>query len=224
MIHLVNSNGASESFVAHKIAARWLWPSLLLLLLNACDHADRQAQVTPPSNKETASEPTASKSPSLPAENISSDDTTNPTALNANVAASASSSNVLTDDPTSRQPVPMIAEYASANNLGATLIGDYSGILPCEDGDKVEVELNLFADGMALKTTHHQSTSHQPPIPTQQGPYQQANNIITIKFDNATPERYLINDNQLLFLSNELPISEQPADNFTNAKYILSRN
>jgi hypothetical protein len=125
-----------------------------------------------------------------------------------------------------RQSTPMIAGDAGTS-LGATLIGDYSGMLPCApcEGDKTEehVMLNLYADGNARKTKQQQASATASEGAAQVGSYQQLDNIISIDFPNTPTEHYLINDNQLIFITDELPDAETTDLIQANPKYVLSR-
>lgn len=125
-----------------------------------------------------------------------------------------------------RQSMPMITDDPS-NSLGATLIGDYSGMLPCLDcqggqSDK-PVILNLYADGTAHKTNQPQQSANPSNTPGQEGSYQQLDNIISIDFANRPTEYYLIHDNQLIFIEGDLPDIDETDAIQANPKYVLSR-
>jgi hypothetical protein len=125
-----------------------------------------------------------------------------------------------------RQSTPMIAGDADTS-LGATLIGDYSGMLPCApcEGDKTQeqVMLNLYSDGTARKTSQPQKSATAAEAAGQVGSYQQLDNIISIDFPNTPTEHYLINDNQLIFIADELPDANITDIIQANPKYVLSR-
>lgn len=122
-----------------------------------------------------------------------------------------------------RQSTPMIAGGAG-DSLGATLIGDYSGMLPCSNGsDEEQVMLNLYADGTARKTSHHTEPKRTSNTQSQLGTYQQLDNIISIDFANTETEHYLINDNQLIFILGDLPAAGEEVAIQANPKYVLSR-
>lgn len=125
-----------------------------------------------------------------------------------------------------RQSMPMIADDTS-NSLGATLIGDYSGILPCMNcpGGQPDkpVILNLYADGTAHKTNQPPTSEDPSESPGQEGSYQQLDNIISIDFANRPTEYYLIHDNQLIFLEGDLPDIDETDAIQANPKYVLSR-
>jgi len=102
----------------------------------------------------------------------------------------------------------------SSYSLGATLIGDYSGTVPCRNCERVDVTLNLFSDGSVAKTSVYQNEADKPQSVTQSGIYRQDEHVITIVYDDQDLESYSIDGNYLVQLNaNDLP----------NDDYTLSR-
>ena len=116
-----------------------------------------------------------------------------------------------------REPLPN--EYQTDNaessySLGATLIGDYGGTVPCRNCERVDVTLNLFSDGSVAKTSVYQNQGDKPQSVTQSGIYRQDEHVITIVYDDQDLESYHIEGNYLVQLN---------ADDRPNDDYTLSR-
>ena len=146
---------------------RGLLLASLAMLVSACDSANQEGS-------ETAAEMTSPQAKSGTAETATANADI-AMASNLDTSSGAAEDSVLDDPDLSddegagllefaehRQSTPMIASRAGSS-LGATLIGDYSGMLPCPSGqgddDQEQVILNLYADGTARKTSHHQELS-----------------------------------------------------------------
>lgn len=210
---------------------RGLLLASLTMLVSACDSANQEGS-------ETAAEMTSPQAKSGTADTATANADI-AMASNLDTSGGAAEGSVLNDPDLAddegagllefaehRQSTPMIASR-SGSSLGATLIGDYSGMLPCPSGqgddDQEQVILNLYADGTARKTSHHQEPKRTSDTLSQMGSYQQLDNIITISFANAESEHYLINDNQLIFIEGDLPEPGEEALIQANPKYVLSR-
>ena len=213
MMHL--SNLAAKPLLTLPIVSQCVGASLLILILSACTQSEHEGQASVTADSDL---PTQRQSvDSVPADSALKTSQSDTSTLNEDD---------LSGSATLRPHSPMIAEATSTNELGATLIGDYSGVLPCQKGKECEtiVELNLFADGVAYKTSHQELPLHSTESITHSGPYQQADNIITIKFNDANTERYLIHDNQLILLHSDITNPAEQLSAFANRPYILSRH
>lgn len=209
------SNLAAKPSLTLSTVSQCVGASLLILILSACTQSEQEE----PSSLTTDS--------NLPTQRQSADSAPSGSILKA----SQSNTSTVSEDDLSGNAIlqphsPMIADATSTNELGATLIGDYSGVLPCQKGKECEtiVELNLFADGVAYKTSHQELPLHSTEPITHSGPYQQADNIITIEFNDANTERYLIHDNQLILLHSDITNPAEQLSAFANRPYILSRH
>lgn len=115
------------------------------------------------------------------------------------------------------EPLPNEYQVDNADSnysLGATLIGDYGGTVPCRNCERVDVTLNLFSDGSVAKTSVYQTEDDKPQSVTQSGIYRQDEHVITIVYDDQDLESYNIDGNYLVQLNaNDLP----------NDDYTLSR-
>ena len=197
------------------VLSQYFGASLLILMLSACTQSEQDDQAVLTADSD------------LPMQLQSIDSAPSGSVLNANQSGNSSLNEYDLPDNAALQPrSPMIADATSTNKLGAILIGDYSGVLPCQKGQECEtiVELNLFADGVAYKTSHQELPLYSTKPVTHSGPYQQADNIITIKFNNASTERYLIHDNQLILLQSDITNPAEQLSAFANRPYILSRH
>lgn len=124
--------------------------------------------------------------------------------------AAAQSSN----DANTRQPLLGTESSNRNNTLQATLMGDYGGMVPCDDCSSIDVTLNLFADGSVSKTSiYNNPESPRTPL-LESGIYRQDNNIITIVYEDEKIESYDIQDNHLILMH---------TDKTHNDDYILSR-
>lgn len=86
------------------------------------------------------------------------------------------------------------------SQMQATLIGDYVGVMPCSFCDSTQVLLNLFSDGLAVKTSVYNNPKQPRAALTENGIYRQDNDTITIVYDDQRIESYLIQNNHLVFL------------------------
>lgn len=120
---------------------------------------------------------------------------------------------------TERNAAPLIDE-ADVSDMGATLIGDFSGILPCNTCDLIKVSLSLHADGTVKKTVSQEPPEHKRSSIIKTGTYQQVDDTIYISYITGEKERFLINDNHLIFL--DIAMTDGVADNTTDA--MLSQN
>ncbi len=107
-----------------------------------------------------------------------------------------------------RQPTASDAlkssELAADNKMQATLIGDYTGIIPCSFCDSTQVLINLFADGSVIKTSVYDNPNKPTASLTENGVYRQDhgtdNDTITIVYDDQRIESYIIQNNHLVLL------------------------
>ena len=113
------------------------------------------------------------------------------------------------------QTTPSIPNAESSNSaLQATLMGDYGGMVPCADCDRIDVMLNLFSDGSVTKSSIYQNPI-QPRLPLiESGVYRQDQDKITIAYEGGRIESYHIRDNHLVL---------EGMQNTPNDDYILSR-
>lgn len=91
-------------------------------------------------------------------------------------------------------------EPTKKSKMQATLIGDYTGIMPCASCDSTQVLLNLFADGSVKKTSIYDNPQTPRASLTENGIYRQDNDTITIVYDDQHIESYLIQSNHLVLL------------------------
>ena len=120
-----------------------------------------------------------------------------------------------TDDTIRSRRAPMFSAKKEGDSaLEATLIGDYTGMLPCTFCDGIALTLNLFSDGSVLKTSVYENPE-SPRMPlVESGVYRQDDNTIIIVDDAQNIEMYRIQDNHLVMLDeNKTP----------DADYTLSR-
>ena len=148
-------------------------------------------------------------------QSFTSDDTSAPsTASTANVDESIEGEDegqpliaiAKTNDSNRARRAPMISAKNTDSTLQATLIGDYSGMLPCSFCDGIALTLNLFADGSVLKTSIYENPE-SPRLPlTESGVYRQDDNRIIIVYGDKRLESYRIQDNHLIMLDeNKMP-------------------
>lgn len=105
-----------------------------------------------------------------------------------------------TDDSNRARRAPMISAKNTGSTLQATLIGDYTGMVPCSFCDGIALTLNLFADGSVLKTSIYENPE-SPRLPlTESGVYRQDDNRIIIVYGDKRIESYRIQDNHLIML------------------------
>ena len=117
------------------------------------------------------------------------------------------------DNNVQSRRTPMISNASMSNELQATLIGDYVGILPCSFCTGVSVTLNLFADGSITKTSIYENPN-TPKVPLiEQGIYRQDDATITVAYENNQIESYRIESNHLIMLND---------DDTLNTDYTLS--
>lgn len=107
-----------------------------------------------------------------------------------------------------------LTDAESANKMQATLIGDYTGIVPCSFCSSTQVLLNLFADGSVVKTSAYNNPEKPTASLTENGIYRQDNDTITIVYDDQRIESYLIQNNHLALLND---------DEVVDTGYTLSR-
>ena len=116
------------------------------------------------------------------------------------------------NDAVRKKNSPMFASKRDKDStLEATLIGDYTGILPCDSCDSIAMTLNLFSDGSVRKTSIYNHVESQRAPVVESGVYRQDDNLITIVYDDITIEMYQIQDNHLLMLDED----KQPDADFT---------
>lgn len=106
------------------------------------------------------------------------------------------------------------SQLASSNKMQATLIGDYTGIMPCDFCDSTQVLLNLFADGSVVKNSVYNNPQKPTASLTENGIYRQDNDTITIVYDDQRIENYVIENNHLVLLDE---------DKIADIDYTLSR-
>lgn len=111
-----------------------------------------------------------------------------------------------TDDSNRARRAPLISAQNTDSTLQATLIGDYTGMVPCSFCDGIALTLNLFADGSVLKTSIYENPE-SPRLPlTESGVYRQDDNRIIIVYGDKRIESYRIQDNHLIMLDeNKMP-------------------
>ena len=120
-----------------------------------------------------------------------------------------------TDDTIRTRRTPMISAKKGGDSvLEATLIGDYTGMLPCTFCDGIALTLNLFSDGSVLKTSVYENPE-SPRLPlVESGVYRQDDNTIIVVYEAQNIDMYRIQDNHLVMLDeNKIP----------DADYTLSR-
>lgn len=118
------------------------------------------------------------------------------------------------DEALQKTNSPMIAEKNDSSALQATLIGDYTGMLPCSSCDSIMLTLNLYSDGSVQKTSIYENSPTVQPPQTTSGIYRQDDNKITIVYENKAIDTYLIDDNHLVMMDD---------NNNPDANYTLSR-
>ena len=156
-------------------------------------------------------------------QSLTSEDTSAPSeASTANVDESIESEDegqsliaiARTDDSNRARRAPMISAQNTDSTLQATLIGDYTGMLPCSFCDGISLTLNLFSDGSVLKTSVYQNPE-SPRLPlTESGVYRQDDNRIIVVYGDKSLESYRIQGNHLIMMNK---------DKVPDADYTLSR-
>ena len=117
----------------------------------------------------------------------------------------------MNEDNFDKRTSPMIAEKRADSALQATLIGDYSGMLSCENCEGISLTLNLRSDGTVQKTSVYTSSRDAQPPLVDSGVYRQDGNMITIVYDEENIETYIIQDNHLVLLGAD----KQPDNDYT---------
>lgn len=198
--------------------SQWLYAGLLSsLLIAGCNNAGS------PNPTQTSDDQASQAHSSTDADGMTANDSNQPLSkspepnriINSNqqsdnpdAASSSQGSFMITSDDTS---------------MGAVLIGDYTGNLPCSDCDNIRVLLNLYADGSSKKTMTYQPIDSAHPPKVKLGTYRQDNDIIIVSYDEQgyakdNVEKYLIQDSQLVMLGHD-----PDADELVSSDYILTR-
>ncbi len=120
-----------------------------------------------------------------------------------------------TGDSEKKQRSPMIAEKRADSALQATLIGNYTGVIPCATCDEINLTLNLHSDGTVKQTSVYENSNVALSPLIETGVYRQDNDMITIVYDQENIDSYLIQGNHLIMLD----ANKQP-----HADYTLSRH
>ena len=101
---------------------------------------------------------------------------------------------------------PMIAEKRADSTLQATLIGNYTGILPCASCEAIVVSLNLHSDGTVDKSSVYRNSEASQPTLLESGIYRQDDKVITVVYAQDAIETYQVQDNHLILLdANKVP-------------------
>lgn len=120
-----------------------------------------------------------------------------------------------TGDSEKKQRSPMIAEKHADSALQATLIGNYTGFIPCATCDEINLTLNLHSDGTVKQTSVYENSNVALSPLIETGVYRQDDDMITIVYDQENIDSYLIQGNHLIMLDT----NQQP-----HADYTLSRH
>ncbi|GAA0798371.1 copper resistance protein NlpE N-terminal domain-containing protein [Psychrobacter piscatorii] len=200
------------------IIRRW-GPSLLAVplcvLLIGCDSASSNSDQDM-RTKASFVDASAESDPQSTSEDIESDsmsesnpdDSLNESTEGQSLIAAAQSSNEGHMHPST------IHSESNSSALQATLMGDYGGMVPCDDCDSIDVTLNLFSDGSVLKSsTYHDAEQQRAPL-LESGVYRQDKDKITIVYEDKHIESYYIQDNHLILIDEQKNL---------NNDYTLSR-
>ena len=105
-----------------------------------------------------------------------------------------------TGDSEKKQRSPMIAEKRADSALQATLIGNYTGVIPCATCDELTLTLNLYSDGTVKQTSVYENSEIALPPLIEMGVYRQDNDMITVVYDQENIDNYRIQGNHLIML------------------------
>ena len=105
-----------------------------------------------------------------------------------------------TGDSEKKQRSPMIAEKRADSALQATLIGNYTGVIPCATCDELTLTLNLYSDGTVKQTSVYENSEIALSPLIEMGVYRQDNDMITVVYDQENIDNYRIQGNHLIML------------------------